>query len=203
MKSPVAFQYRGNVFQQSRTVSLTPTDLRIRYEGGREALLPLSQIAKVDLMVRTSPAHGVAFICRVWKANALFPSLTLGSKSYRGFNDFEAKDTSYRAFVTQLHETISKTNPGCRFEVTVPESALLAALLSHLHLGVPVVFVVFLAALVIAGDIPAAVAAAVAAAIGCVAYAFWGMRKLGPWRYDPSAVPEAMLPRRGGEVFVE
>ena len=203
MKSAAAFRYRGNVFQQAKTAELTPAGLRIRYGGGKEATIPFSKIAKVDLLIRTSPAHGVAYVCRMWRANALFPLLTLGSKSYRGFNDFEAKDSAYRAFVTQLHSAITQANPQCRFEVTLPESALVASLLHHLHLILPVVAAAFVIALLIAGNIPGAVVATIVTAIGCVAYVLLGLRKLGPWPYNPSAIPDAMLPRQGGEVFSE
>jgi hypothetical protein len=201
MKSGAVFQYRGNAFQQTKTVDLTTSGVRIRYEGRKDTTIPFSEIAKVDLLIRTSPAHGVAFVCRLWRANALFPSLTMGSKSYRAFNDFEAKDTAYRAFVTQLHTAMMKANPRCRFEVTLPESALVASLLHRLHFLLPVLVVAFIGALLLVGNIPVAVAATIAAAIGCVAYIFWGLEKLGPWPYDPSAIPDAMLPRQGGEVF--
>ena len=203
MRGPASFQYRGHLFQAAKTVTLTADALRVRTGSGKDISIPFSQIAKIDLLQRSSPAYGTAFVCRLWRARTLFPILTLGSKSFRGFNDFETKDSSYLAFITQLHGAMLKGNPQCRFEVTVPESALLLSLLSDLHLALPVMFVVFIAALVIGGDIPAAVVATFIAGLGCAAYALRGLTKLGPWRYDPSAIPDAMLPRQGGEVFTE
>ena len=52
MKSSAAFQYRGNAFQQSKTVDLTQAGVRVRYEGRSETTIPFSQIAKVDLKKR-------------------------------------------------------------------------------------------------------------------------------------------------------
>ena len=203
MKSPASFQYRSHVFQAAKTVSLMPDGLRVRRGSDRESTIPMAQIAKVDLLVRTSPAHGTAFVCRLWRARALFPILVLGSKSFRGFNDFESKDSTYRAFVLQLHTAMLKANPQCRFEVTVPESALLLSPLSNLHLALPVLMIVFVAALAITGDIAAAVVATIVAALGCAAFVLSRLSKLGPWRYDPAAIPEAMLPKQGGEVFTD
>jgi hypothetical protein len=203
MRPPPSFQYRGNVFERSKTVSLMPEALRIRDDGGRERLLPFAQIAKIDVLQRQSRAYGTAYVCRLWRANALFPALTLVSKSYRGFNDFEPKDTSYRAFVKELHAAVSKANPACGFEVTVPESAVLHALLTRAHWALPVIVLVFLAVAFLTGDPDAAVVATIAALLGVAWFVASRLTRLGPWRYDPAAIPDGALPREGGEVFFE
>jgi hypothetical protein len=203
MRPPASFQYRGNVFERAKTVSFAGGALRIRDSNGRERTLPFAQIAKIDILQQRSRAYGTAFVCRLWRANALFPALTLGSKSYRGFNDFEPKDSSYRAFVMQLHAAVSKANPAARFEVTVPESVLLHALLTRAHWAIPVIFVVFLATVLVSGDPNAAVVATIAALLGVAWFALSRLDTLGPWRYDPAAIPDGMLPREGGEVFFE
>jgi hypothetical protein len=203
MKSPASFQYRANLFQSQKTISLMPDALRVRGASGGERVIPLAQIAKVDLLQRASLAHGAAYVCRLWRAGALFPVLVIGSKSFRGFNDFEAKDSSYRAFVTALHATLAKANPHCRFETTVPESALLHSLLAGGHVALPLLMAVFLAALMIAGDIAAAVVSTIIVIFGCAAFALLRPSKYGPSPYDPAAIPDAMLPRQGGEVFTD
>ncbi len=201
---PASFQYRSNLFQPLKTVTLTSEALKIRRGSRSETAIQFARIAKIDLLLRASPAYGTAYVCRVWRAGALFPALVIGSKSFRGFNDFETKDTAYRTFVTQLHAAILKAGHKCRFEVTVPESTVLFSLLSSAHLALPLLMIVFIAALLLSGgDIPAAVLATVVAALSYVGFVLPRLKSLGPWPYDPSVIPEAMLPIQGGELFAD
>ena len=201
---PASFQYRGNLFQRLKTVTLTPEALKIRRGSRSETAIPFARIAKIDLLQHASPAYGTAYECRLWHAGGLFPVLVIGSKSFRGFNDFETKDTAYRKFVTQLHAAIREADHKCRFEVTVPESTVLLSLLSSAHLALPALMIAFISVLLLSGgDIPAAVIGTVVAALSYAGFALSRLKRWGPWPYDPSIIPEAMLPKQGGELFAD
>lgn len=202
MKILAQYDYRGNAFQRTKALTLTPDALVVRRGAGREQSLPFSKIAKIDLLMRASPAYGTAYVCRLWRKGALMPIYVLASKSYRGFNDFEPKDGAYSNFVTKLHAAIAKANPACRFEVTVPEIAILSALLHSGHIALIVLPIVFLAALFVGGDVEASVAITIAAALALVGLGLWRMKKFGPWPYDPKIIPDGILPKPGAEMTV-
>lgn len=200
MKILAQYEYRANVFQHAKTYTLTPDAIVVRKGAtGRERIIPLAEFAKLDMLMRASPAYGAAHVCRLWRKNALFPALGIASKSFRAFNDFETKDGAYANFVTKLHAALAAQGAPRRYEITVPESAILYALLEQGHIALIVLAVVFILAVLASGEIDVAVAITIAAALALVWFALARLKKMGPWPYDPAAIPEGALPKSGIE----
>ncbi len=159
-------------------------------KGRFEGHAPYDRIRRIRLSFRPITMQTYRFLAEVWPQGG--PKLTISSTSWRNLVEHERLDVAYVAFITELHRRIAAAGGRTVFDAGTPPLVFWPGVV--IFVGVSLA----MAALTVrAIQVQAWGAAAFIG--GFLALFLWQaggfFRRNRPGRYDPMALPEAVLPR--------
>lgn len=187
MEPDIAYLSRHDVLEKARTLRLTAAGLAVEPEGGRPWVMRYADIQRIRLRFFPTRVQSNRFECLVLGRGQ---ELKFSNEFYRGIAQFEDRSADYRAFVTALCARVAAEKPAVEF-VTGRERWMLA-----LEYGFLFLMALFLAWILWLTGGP--LRWLVWVKLGIVAFFLPTLvryfRRSGPVRFDPRAIPAAVLP---------
>jgi len=185
----VTYAYKPSLMGAPLELRLTSEALEWR-RGGPSHRIPYGRIRRIRLGFRPMTMQNYRFLTEVWVAEG--PKLQIASTSWKSVFEHERLDAGYRAFVTELCRRAGAAGGETLFQTGSP------VVIYWLGLIVLVGASLSLAALIVrALQVEAFGGAAFIAAF--LAFFLWQagafFRRNRPGVFQPTAVPEPVLPR--------
>ena len=186
----VVYAYKPSLMGAPFEFRLAPDALEWR-RGGSAGRAPYGRIRRIRLGFRPMTMQNYRFLTEVWITDG--PKLQIASTSWKSLVEHERFDAAYRAFVTELCRRVGAAGGQTLFQTGSP------VVLYWLGLLVFVGAALALAALTVrALQVEAWSGAAFIAAF--LAFFLWQagafFHRNRPGLFPPTAVPEAVLPKR-------
>lgn len=184
------FEYRSrtSALDQEVTLRLEAGHLVIVHRSGARELLPLASLTRVCLRFFPTRFQANRYECLLCWNNGR--RLKVCSQFFAGMADFHDQAPEYRRWVLELHRLVPEANPACSFHSG----------LSVLRYSVNALFMIgvfgllALVMIAFATSIPAiAIIKLVLIACYLPILILWFRRNV-PGRYDPTAIPDQVLP---------
>jgi hypothetical protein len=195
MSDPYA--YRLNVFTNETKIWLERDGFKIQEGEATPRTFSYDYVSQIRLSYEPSRASADLYMCRIFVKGRAAPVATVSSTYYRGFLEFEARLPAYRAFVQTLHRDLSE-RPGVVYRAGVSGIAYWG---NAVFLTVVLVFSALLLAPIIADSVITGMVwvklAIIAFLAPLAASWFWSNR---PREYNPSAIPDELLPARESQI---
>jgi len=185
----ISYSTRKNAFTGTQTFALDQTGLDIIEDKRSPQRILLADIICVRLEFHPTRFETERYRCEIrTRQNKQWEFF---NRSYEGVASFRDTSTEYAQFVRELHAALPRVNPGCQFvagctgarywinvAAMVFTALVLMALLAFLVM-VGMHWIALLKMLLIAAFTPVAIQ--------------W-LRRNRPRRYQPTAIPEEVLP---------
>ena len=184
------YAYKPSLIGAPWEFALRPDGLRWsvgRYSG----LLRYDRVSRVRLSFRPVTMQSHRFLTEIWSPDC--PKIQIASASWRSITEQERFDAAYAAFIVELHKRLAAAGSTARFTTGVPAPIYVLGVLVLIGAAVAI-GILAVRALMMQQWAAAAFVGGFVVLFGWQLGNYFRRNRPGP--YDPSAVPDYVLPKR-------
>lgn len=192
----ITHRVRTSILEQETVWRLTPDALereQVLKDGrGLTVRYPYQDIREIRLSFAPTRVDGRRYRCDFQLKNGVLVAIL--STHYAGFADFEDRAATYTPLVRELIERVAAANPACKFEAGKRLGTYVG---EHIFLFLMVLLLVLVIGMVGGASLSTLVMVKLSILITYIPLMILYTRKNWPRSFDPSAIPDELLPAAG------